>query len=201
LSDTLARTPAGVAVEAGSLARERRPELRAELARLRAAELAVSAIAAERWPRLELTADYGLNGLTVPDAIATRQVAVQLSLPLLDGFRREGRIDEQRALLAEAAIRQRELERAIDAEVELAALEVKSAAAQAGIAAERRRLAEEELRQARERFAAGVVGNIEVITAQVSLLAARDAEIESRFAAALARVALAAATGTVRELR
>jgi outer membrane protein TolC len=85
----------------------------------------------------------------------------------------------------------------VAAEVDIALLELRAARAQQEIAAERRRLAEEELRQARERFSAGVVGNIEVIDAQVSLLSARDTEIEARFVAAAARVALARAVGMV----
>ncbi|MGE5743197.1 MAG: TolC family protein [Gemmatimonadota bacterium] len=54
--------------------------------------------------------------------------------------------------------------------------------------------------QARERFKAGVVGNIEVIQAQSSLVRARDTDIDARFAAAAARVALARAVGVARLL-
>ena len=74
-----------------------RPDLRAELARATAARQTGAAIKAERLPRLEVAADYGLNGLTVPSAIATRQVGLQVTVPILDGFRREARISEQAA--------------------------------------------------------------------------------------------------------
>ena len=198
LSDSIARVPLVLERDvAVTRALERRPEIQAEAARVRAAEQGVWAIDAERLPRLELSGDYGVNGPTAADAIPTRQLAVQLSFPVLDGFRREGRLDEQRAVLEETVVRRRELERDIAAEVDIALLELRSARAQQEIAAERRRLAEEELQQARERFSAGVVGNIEVIDAQVSLLHARDTEIEARFVAAAARVALARAVGMV----
>ena len=75
-----------------------------------------------------------------------------------------------------------------------------SVEAQQAIAAERMLLAEDELAQARERFAAGVAGNIEVINAQASLLQARDADIDARFGAAVARVALASAVGVAQSL-
>jgi outer membrane protein TolC len=61
-------------------------------------------------------------------------------------------------------------------------------------------LAADELAQARQRFAAGVAGNIELIDAQASLLRARDTDIDARFAAAAARVALARAAGVARTL-
>lgn len=202
LSDSLGQAAVPAERErAVALGLERRPDLTGETALVRAAEQGARAVSAERLPRFELAADYGLNGRTAPDAIATRQVGVQVSIPILDGFRREGRRSEQRALQGEAEVRRRELVRDIAAQVEVAILELESAQAQRAIAAERLRLAEEELAQSRERFSAGVAGNIELINAQVSLLGARDAEIEARFAAAAARVALARAAGVARELK
>ena len=202
LSDDLARAPVPpVGEQAVELALTRRADLQAETVRLRAAEQGVLAALAERVPRVDLAADYGVNGRTGPDAIATRQVSVQVSVPILDGFRREGRIAEQRVARREAEIRRTELEREIAAQVAIALLELGSAGARSSIVRERLRLAEDELAQSRERFTAGVAGNIEVINAQVSLLLARDAEIEARFAAATARVALARAAGVAREIR
>jgi outer membrane protein TolC len=187
--------------EALARAERDRPERGAEEAREHAAQLAVAAIAAERWPRLELAADYGLNGRTVPDAIATRQVALQVTLPLLDGFRREGRLDEQRARARAAALRRSELDREVAAEVDIALLDLRAAEAQQAIAVERLDLAQQELDQARDRFTIGTAGNVELIDAQLALLRARDAQIEARFAAAAARVALARAIGGSRMVR
>jgi outer membrane protein TolC len=68
------------------------------------------------------------------------------------------------------------------------------------IAEERLGLALRELFEARDRFVNGVAGNIEIITAQASLVRARDAEIEARFAVASARVALAGAAGVAQSL-
>lgn len=178
-----------------------RPDLLAEIARAGAAQQAASAISAERLPRLELAADYGLNGPTVSDAIGTGRVGVQLTVPIFDGLRREGRLAEQRAVAREADIRAADARRQIGAEVQTALLELRSAAAQRDIATERLGLAQAELDQARERFAAGVVGNIEVIAAQVSLINARDGEIDARFTAAAARAALARAVGAARRIR
>lgn len=177
-----------------------RPDLAAEIARGRAASVARSAISSERLPRLDVAADFGVNGLTPPSAIGTGQVGVQVTVPILDGFRREGRLAEQDAVVRESQVREQDLRQQIAADVDGARLDLASAVAQEAIAAERLQLAQDELSQARERFKAGVAGNIEVIDAQSSLVRARDADIDARFAAAGARVALARAVGVARTL-
>ncbi len=183
-----------------SAALTNRPDLRAEQARAAAARQVGSAIRAERLPRLELAGDYGVNGKTVPNAIATRDITLQVSVPILDGFRREARLDEQDAVARESQVREGDLRRQIAAEVDAALLDLGSAEAQQAVAREQLRLAESELSQARERFKAGVAGNIDVITAQAGLIRARDTEIDARFAAATARISLARAAGVARTL-
>ena len=183
-----------------SLALARRPDLHSEEARGLAASRSGSAIAAERLPRLDLSANYGANGLAPGDLTTTRFIALQVTVPILDGFRREGRQAEQQAVVKESGVRADELRRQIAADVDAARLDLGSAAEQQAIAAERLRLAQAELDEARERFKAGVAGNIEVIDAQSSLIRARDTDIDARFAAAAARVALARAVGSTRQL-
>lgn len=177
-----------------------RPDLRAELARGTAARQTGSAIRAERLPRVAVAGDYGLNGTTVPNAIGTRDLTVQVSLPILDGFRREARADEQDAIARESEVRETDLRRQIAADVDGALLDLRSAQAQRGVAAEQLRLAEDELSQAREQFRAGVAGNTEVIDAQSKLIRARDTEIDARYATVTARVSLARAVGVARTL-
>jgi outer membrane protein len=205
LTDTLAATLPMADLPEGrdslvALALAHRPDLGAERARGLAAERAGTAIAAERLPRLDLSANYGANGLAPTDGIATRQIAVQVTVPILDGFRRQGREAEQRAVVQASAVRLAELERQVAADVDGARLDLASSAQQEVIAAQRLGLAQAELDQARERFKAGVAGNIEVINAQSSLVRARDTDIDARFGAAAARVALARAVGVARTL-
>jgi outer membrane protein len=183
-----------------ALALHRRPDLAAERARGLAAGRRRAAIAAERLPRLDLSASYGASGLSPTDGIATRQVGVEISIPILDGFRREGREAEQRAAARASDVRVADLERQIAADVDNALLRLHSAQARTAIAAEQLRLARDELSQARDRFKAGITGNIDVIEAQVSLIRARDGNIDARFTAASARVALARAVGLARTL-
>ena len=205
LADTLAGTLGAADLPAArdallTAAFAGRPDLSAELARAAAARRTGSAIRAERLPRIGVEADYGVNGMTVPSALSTRQVALQVTLPILDGFHREARAAEQDAVVRESEVRERDLRQQIIADVDAALLDLRSAEAQQLIAADQLRLAEDELSQSRQRFKAGVAGNIEVIDAQSNLIRARDTDIDARFAAATARVALARAAGVARTL-
>ena len=177
-----------------------RPDLTAEVARGNAARTAASAISAERMPRIGLAADYGWSGNQFPEAVATRAVAVQVTLPVLDGWRREGRQSEQQAVARESDVRARDLRQQVAADVDGALLDLRSAAAQQMIARERLQLAAQEVSQARQRFQAGVAGNIEVINAQESLVRAREADVDARFAGVTARIALARSVGAARTL-
>jgi outer membrane protein TolC len=177
-----------------------RPDLAAEIARGNAARTAASAISAERMPRVGVAADYGLSGNQWSDAISTRGVSVQVTLPVLDGWRREGRLAEQRVVARESDVRAGDLRQQVTADVDGALLDLRSAAAQQMISGERLRLASEEVSQARQRFQAGVAGNIEVINAQESLVRAREADIDARFAALAAKIALARSVGSAHTL-
>jgi len=178
-----------------------RPELRQAAAAERAARLSASAVRAERLPRLDLAADYGLSGINVADAFPTYNLAVQVSVPVFDGFRREARQEQQQLAAQEARVRTADVRAQVEADVRSALLDVATGQEQQRIAAERLRLANEELSQAQERFANGLAGNIEVINAQQNLVRARDAVIEAQAASAAARVSLARATGTTLNLR
>ena len=178
-----------------------RPELRGAEAQQRAARLGASAVRAERLPRLDLAADYGVTGLNVPDAFPTYNIAVQVSMPVFDGFRREARQEQQELAAREAGVRAGDVRQQVEAEVRSALLDVASGQDQQRIAAERLQLATEELSQSQERFANGLATNIEVINAQQNLVRARDAVIEAQAASAAARVSLARATGTTLNIR
>jgi len=202
LGDGLASSGAPEDAEAAiAVAFQRRADLAAEAARGQSAEAARNAIRAERLPRLDLVADYGANGLTARDVLPTHQVGVQLTLPITDGLGRGARIAQQEAALRASHVAERELRERITAEVLSARLELASGLEQRRIAAERVSLAAAEIAQAIERFESGVAGNTEVINAQASMIAARTADIDASVAIAVARAALAKATGVARSLR
>lgn len=201
LSGASAETGAPTEREAAlAYARTHRAELQSEQVRLRRARLERTATSMERLPRLDAAADWGMSGQHSSDWQDTYSMAIGVSLPVFDGWRRESRIAEQGALVAEAEVRAHDAADQVSAEVEAALLDLDSGHEQLSVAQERLRLAQEEVDQAAERFRNGVAGNIEVINAQLSLLRARDAEIDARFTVAAARVALARAAGVARDI-
>ncbi|MFI5239679.1 MAG: TolC family protein, partial [Gemmatimonadales bacterium] len=204
LSDSLGRidsstTPTDEAA-ATALALQHRPDLKAAEARIAAATQSVSAIRAERLPTLSLIGDDGVNGLSVHHMLNTYEYGVQVSIPIFDGFRRSGRIQEQQGVVQEAQVQQHEIEQQAAADVSTAILDLRAAGQQVAATGEQLRLAEQEVSQARERFRAGVAGNADVIIALLQLTTARTAVIDAQTNFQTARIALARAQGIVTTL-
>ena len=183
-----------------AMALERRDEVRGEQARLARARADRQATAIERLPRVDVSADWGRSGEHFGNSINTYSAALAVTVPLLDGFRREGRLAEQGALVRESELRTHDLRDQVASEVSAALLDLGSGQEQQAVASERLGLAAAEVDQATERFTSGVAGGIEVIDAEFSLIQARDADIDARFAIASARVALARAAGMARDI-
>ena len=178
-----------------------RPDILAEEQRVRAARQGLSAINAERLPTLGLIADDGVIGKNGARLLNTYTWGLQVSIPIFDGFRREGRLQEQRSVVKEAEIRQHDVEQQAQADVRGAVLDLAAAREQLDAASERLRLAEQELAQARDRFNAGVAGNADVVNASLALTSSRTLVNDAETAYQLARVSLARATGSVTSLR
>jgi outer membrane protein TolC len=179
-----------------------RPDLRAAEEQLRAARQTVSAIRSERLPSLSGFVDDGVIGKSsATRLLPTYTWGVQLSLPVFDGFRREGRIQEQEAVRRELDVRRRDLEQQATIDVRSALLDLGAAREAVGVSRERLRLAEQEVEQARERFRAGVAGNADVVNAALSLNAARSQYVDVLTSLQVARVSLARAEGAVTQLR
>jgi outer membrane protein TolC len=178
-----------------------RPDIVAEEQRVRAAQQGLSAIKAERLPSLGLVADDGVIGKNGAKMLNTYTWGLQVTLPIFDGFKREARVQEQRSVIKEAEIRQRDLEQQARADVRGALLDLGGAREQLDAARERLRFAEQEVAQARDRFNAGVAGNADVVNASLALTSSRTLVNDAETAYQLARVSLARATGSVTTLR
>jgi outer membrane protein len=177
-----------------------RPDLRAAEQRITAARQAVSAIRAERLPSLGFVGDDGVNGIKYDRLLNTYTYGLQITVPLFDGLRREGRIQEQQAQLREAEVQERDLRDQATVDVRAALLDLTSAREQVEATREQLTLTEQQVTQARDRFRAGVAGNADVITAQLSLTTARTAVVDALTNYQNARVALARAQGAITTL-
>jgi len=178
-----------------------RPDLRAAEEQLRAAQQTVSAIRSERLPSLSVFGDDGVIGKDASRLLPTYTYGIQLSVPVFDGFRREGRIQEQEATARELDVRHRDLEPQAALDVRGALLDLTAARDQVSATRERLRLAETEVAQARERFRAGVAGNADVVAASLTLNTARSQYVDALTALQQARVSVARAEGAVTQLR
>jgi outer membrane protein len=177
-----------------------RADLRSADAQIAAAQRQIESIKSERLPALTAFLDDGPTSANIGHLVPTYDWGIKLSIPVFDGFKREGRIEEQQAAMHELSVRKRDLTEQAAIDVSGALLDLVSAREQLAATEEHLRLAEQELSQARDRFRSGVAGNADVITASLSLNAARTQIVDSRAAFQSARVALARAQGTVTEL-
>ena len=178
-----------------------RPDLRAAEEQLRAARQNVAAIRSERLPSVSAFGDQGVIGGNASRLLPTYTYGLQLSVPIFDGFRREGRIQEQEAMTRELEVRHRDLEQQASIDVRGSLLDLTAARDALSASRERLRLAEQEVEQARERFRAGVAGNADVVTAALTLNAARSQYVDVLTALQQARVSLARAEGAITQLR
>lgn len=202
LGDSLGQSSAPRARNAAvAAALHARPELTAARATLEAARTGMRVVAAERYGSLQLVGDYGLNGPTPGRAITTGTLSLRYSIPVFEGFRLEGRREEQVAKASAAELSLAELREQIAGEVESALAAVESGESRQSLAREQLVLAAEEVREARLLFGNGLASNIAVITAQSDLVKANDAMIAALAETARARVSLARAVGVTASLQ
>ncbi len=197
LTDNVPYAPApGMAIEdALRQAFRQRSDLQASEAQVRAAERALSAARAERLPSLSLSADYGAIGATPDHSHGTFSVAGSLQLPIWQGGRVAGDIEQARAALAQRNAELQDLRSQIEADVQRAYLDLQTATRQVEVARENIQVSQENLKLTRQRFDAGVADNVEVVQSQESAAGAELDYINSVFAHNLAKLSLARAIG------
>ena len=203
LVDSLSTLPLNVATterEALDAAYRGRNDLQSLTLQAEAARQQASAIKKEALPTVGVLADYGVSQRNGRSYLPTYDLGVMLSLPIFDGFRREGRVEEQTQVARDLDNRARDLRTQVEADVRVAVLNLASSAEAVSAARERLSLAEQEVAQSRERFQAGVSGNADVITASLTLNSARTQLVDALTAYQASRVALARAEGAISTL-
>jgi outer membrane protein len=205
LSDSLASLPMPDSLpsepDAVATAIRQRPDIHAIEAKLDVVKQEVVAIQAGRLPTLELFGDDGWLGDNALHLLPTYDYGIELSLPLFDGKRRAAQVEQQTAASQQLEVRERDLRQQVVLDVRSALLTLGSAREQVQSAREQLAFGEQEVTQARDRFAAGVAGNADVISALLSLTQTRTLLVDALATYQNARVALARAEGTVTELR
>ena len=201
ISDTLPFTPVQTALDdLLKQAYDRRPDVRAAQANLRAAQFAIESARGERyWPSVVVQADYGDIGNTFADSHGTYDILAGVRFPVYAGGRSRSDTAEAEAVFRNRKNALDDLRGRIDFEVRSALLDLQSASDQVTVAGTNVDLATQTLTQARDRFTAGVTDTIEVVQAQQLLAAANENYIGSLNAHNLAKIALATALGVAEE--
>jgi outer membrane protein TolC len=186
--------------QAIALASENRSDLKAAQAQVRAAELSRKAAVAEKYPTLDVDANYGLVGVNPGTSHGSFSVTGELRFPIWAGAHSRGDIEEADASLQRARASYDDLRARVEADVRTAYLDLNAAADQVRVAQSRRALAEDELQQARDRFASGVADTVEVVQAQEAVSSAEQDYIASLNAHNLAKASVAHAVGQAEKI-
>lgn len=177
-----------------------RPELQAQLQRMRVAGLSLSSIQGERIPSLSAQGDYGLIGNRSDNTLGTYNIGVVLQIPIFDGGQREGRISESRSQLEQEHIKLRLVTNQVTMETREALATLASAREQYRIANGGLKTAATEVQLARERFRALSANTLELSNALSSLVRAKDNFVDALFRVNASRVNLARAQGRMDQL-
>jgi len=178
-----------------------RPELKAQVQRIRTAELGLRSIKGERLPSLSAEGNYGLIGRQFDNNTATYNIGVQLSIPIFDGGQREGRIGQSLSEYNQETYKLDLVKNQIGMEVRDGLVTLKAALEQQRIAKDGLRASMTEVGLARERIRTLSSNTLELSNALFSLVRAKDNMIDALFRVHASRVNLARAQGRVRELR
>ena len=186
--------PAVSVNEAVKQALDQRLDLKAAEAQVKAAEKALAAARAERYPSGSLSADYG--GIGSPSQLRpTYTVSATLSIPVWNGGRTSGAIEQAQAALAQRRAELEDSRSQVESEVRTAYLDVLAAANQVEVAKENLDVNHETLGQTQIKFNTGVSTNVEVVQSQASVSGAQLDYIDGVFAHNLAKLSLARALG------
>ncbi len=177
----------------------KRADLQAAEAQVRVAEHARSAARAERLPSLSVSADYGAIGLNPSQSHGTFTVVGTLRVPIWQGGKAEGDIEQAEAALVQRRAELEDLRGSIEADVRNAWRDLQAAASQVEVARQNLDVSRENLKLTRQRFDAGVSDNVQVVQSQESVAEAELDLINSIFAHNLAKLTLARSIGQAAE--
>src|SRR5579863_4403602 len=197
LSDEVPFAPAAPITieEALSQAFEQRADLKAAEAQMRAAERAHAAARAERYPSLGVTADYGGIGVNPSQLETTYTAAASLKIPIWQGGRAEGDIQQSDAALAQRRAEYQDLKGQIESDVRSAYLDLQAASSQVGAAQRNVQVTKETLDLTRQKVEAGVIDNVQYVQSQEQVTNAEFDFINAVFAFNVAKLSLARAMG------
>jgi len=197
LSDEVPYAPAAALSIEDALAQafEQRADLKAADAQVRAAERAHAAARAERYPSLGVTGDYGGIGVNPSQLQTTYTAQASLKIPIWQGGKAEGDIEQADAALAQRRAEYEDLKGQIESDVRSAYLDLQAAASQVEVAQRNVQVNKEALELTRQKVEVGVIDNVAYVQAQEEVTNAEFDFINGVFAFNVAKLSLARAMG------
>lgn len=161
---------------------ERRPDVRAALLRLRAADHRVAAAVAERLPSVSLSGGLGFASNSTTNLVERRawDYGARLLAPVFDAGRRAAEVSRSKAVVAERLAVYSQTILTAFREVEDALVQERRQRESLASIEEREGLAQSTLRQARLRYANGLSDYLPVLAAVQSLQQVQRARITAR---------------------
>ncbi len=176
-----------------------REDLRSAEARVTAAEAARRSARGGALPSFHFDADFGALGATTSTLDRTYTVAADVRMPIFDGGRTRGKVQQADADLTARQSELEDLRAGVRADVTAALLDLQATDAAVHVAESAKNLAGQQLTQAQDRVRAGVTNTIELTQAQQEEVVASERYIASVHAHLLAKAAMARALGQVEQ--
>jgi outer membrane protein TolC len=176
---------------------EQRADLKSAVAQVEAAERTRAAARAERLPSLSVGGDYGAIGVNPAQSHGTFSVIGTLRIPIWEGGRTEGDIQEAEAALAQRKAELADLRGKIESDVRNAFLDMQAAESQVSVAEKNLEVNQETLTLTRQKLDAGISDTVAVVQSQDAVASAQLDYINSVFAHNIAKLSLARAIGPV----
>lgn len=153
-------------------------------------------------PSLSFTGSYSKNAqrnsfsfFGKGDWFTTSFVALNLNIPIFDGFAKDARVKKAKIELQQTENNISNLKLSIDNEVAQSQINFKTALATIGVQKQNMQLAETVYSQTKKKFEVGTGSNTEITAAQTDLVTAQTNYINALYAAIIARVDYLQATG------
>jgi outer membrane protein TolC len=178
---------------------EQRADLKAAQSQVRASELARSAARSELLPSVSVSADFGEIGVNPGQAFGTYTVAGSMKIPIWQGGRAKGDMEEANAALAQRRAELEDLKSLVESQVRKAYLDLTASASQVDVAKKNVDVSRETLDLTKQRFEAGVTDSVDVVQSEQTVASAELDYSNSEFSLNLAKLSMARAIGSAAE--
>jgi len=178
-----------------------RKDLAAMIEQTRAAEEQRKSATADRYPTIEVAADYGDIGVNVRHSHGTGDAQAMLSVPVFKEFALRGEAQVAQSQLETQKAQLSDMNAQVDADIRDALLDIEAAQKQVEVAQSSVELAKEVLSEAQQRYVSGVSDNLAVSQAEQSLAQANDQYVSSLYRDNVAKLSLARSLGAGQDYR